>query len=103
MALIKAEMTDLGVEANYWKINMVSIDRLNGFGSISLALYLNREQSKNNPSKFFKDNVYFIDRIIYPDIFENMNDNLYTIAYNHIKVTDEYFKNALSDNEEVVI
>lgn len=101
MALIKTKMTELGVEATYWKINMISIDRLNGVGSISLALYLNKEQSKSNTTNFFEDKVYFINRSIYPDVFENMTNNVYNIAYNHIKEIDDYFKDAISDNEEV--
>lgn len=101
MALIKNEMTDYGVEANYWKVAMLSIDRVNSVGSFSLMLYKDREQSKNNPDKFFKDKVYYINREVYPYIFENMETNLYLIAYNHIKTTDDYFKDAISDNEEV--
>ena len=42
MALIKNKMTDLGVEAGYWKVTMISVDRYMKTGSFSLALFINK-------------------------------------------------------------
>lgn len=98
MALIKSELTDYGVEASYWKVSMISIDRIRGFGSFSLMLYKDKESSKLNPDKYFKDIVYYIDIEQYQGVFENMSTDLYSIAYNYIKLIDEYFKDAISDN-----
>lgn len=102
MALIKSEMTDYGVEASYWKIDMVSIGRVDGVGSVSMKLYKDRRQSKLHPKKFFKDKVYYIDNDMFSNIFEGMTIDLYSMIYEHIKATDEYFKDAISDNEEVI-
>ena len=98
MALIKEkQLNDLGITANYWRIGMVSIDRVNGIGSFSINLYVNRAAKKP-----LEDKGYIIEKEIYPQIFENMIENVYRTAYEHIKTTDEYFKDAISDNEEVI-
>lgn len=99
MALNKTEMTEYGVEASYWKIGMVSVDRINNVGSVSIMLYKDRTQSKTNPKKFFIDKVCYFDDKVFPSVFENMTVDLYSMLYEYIKTNEEYFKDATDDLE----
>lgn len=46
MMINKKVMTDLGIEADIWKVGYISLDRVNKYGSITMCLYLNENASK---------------------------------------------------------
>ncbi|MCW6094542.1 hypothetical protein LAV60_15330 [Clostridium sporogenes] len=95
MALIKEKITDYGVPANYWKIGMVSIDRVARNGSCSLHLYIQKGAKAFIESRavFFEedkfDNYFGTDILKYKDI--------YTACYAYVKDNDEYFADAVTD------
>lgn len=39
-------MTDLGIEAEIWKVGYISLDRVNKYGSITMCLYLTEDATQ---------------------------------------------------------
>jgi len=97
MALIKNKMTDFEVEAGYWKVDMVSIDRHLKETSFSLNLYLSKDTKK-----FFESYTVSLlnteDKTLYNQYFETLTyKDVYTACYEYTKAHEEYFKDAESD------
>lgn len=103
MALIKNKMTDFGVEANYWKVNMIAIDRSRYEVSVTLNLYIVKDATQfletisitlaeieDREERATRFNQYF-NGSNYP--------NIYTACYEYAKEYIEYFSDAVSDND----
>ena len=43
----KKVMTELGIEAEIWKIGYISLDRVNKYGSVTACLYVNEDATKH--------------------------------------------------------
>lgn len=98
MALIKNKMTDFGIEANYWKLTMMSMDRFTMEGSFSLSLFLNKEAEKFIETYTV---VIYGDEALYNECFENAtHKDVQTSCYEYAKKNVEYFKDAEDDPEE---
>ena len=98
MALIKTKETTLGIEANYWKITMISIDRASKNGSFSLSLY-----TKKGAKDFIESTatIIFEDEEKFKECFENSSyKDIYTSIYEYTKKNVEYFTDAEDDEEE---
>lgn len=103
MALLKNKITKFGIEANYWKIGMLTIDRLSKQACCSVYLYMNQQASISNPQGFVDCqtvtslmhmdgdkaifNQYFDGQIPYKDV--------YNAFYEYLKENEEYFKDAV--------
>jgi len=100
MALIKNKMTDLGVEANYWKVTMISIDRFMKTGSFSLSLFMTR-----GAKQFIE--TYTVPMLeseeAYIECFESGEyKDVFTGCYEYAKKYIEFFKDAVDDEEELL-
>lgn len=98
MALIKNKMTDFGIEASYWKLTMLSMDRFTKEGSFSLSLFLTK-----GAEKFIETYtvVIYNDKVAYAECFENAtHKDIQTSCYMYAKKNVEYFKDAEDDEEE---
>ena len=63
MMINKKVMTDLGIEADIWKVGYISLDRINKYGSVTMCLYLNE-----NASKYIST---IVEPIATPELFDN--------------------------------
>lgn len=99
--LIKSKMTNLGVEANYWRLSMISIDRHMKEASFSLNLYISKESYENGSQFIESYNVSLLgleDKTIYESYFEtNAYTSVYDACYAYAKSHDEYFMDAIED------
>lgn len=98
MALIKKKMTDFGIEANYWKLTMLSMDRFTEEGSFSLSLFLTK-----GAEKFIETYTVVIygDEALYNECFENStHKDIQTSCYMYAKKNVEYFKDSTDDPDE---
>ncbi|HAK44056.1 MAG TPA: hypothetical protein DCM59_16905 [Clostridium sp.] len=101
MALIKNKVTRFGIEAGYWKVSMISIDRHMKEAAYSLHLYL-----KKGASDFIESYTVSLlgmeDKSMYLEYFEgDKYPNIYTACYEHAKTHEEFFKDAFSDNTDI--
>lgn len=93
MALSKNKMTDFGIEAGYWKVCMVSINRCNREASFSLNLFLSKDSNK-----FLESYVVTIigNDELYSKYFESkLFTDIHNACYICTKDTQEYFKDAI--------
>lgn len=98
MALIKNQQTTYGIEASYWRVGYVSLDRVSKYGSITLNLFFNKE------AKDYIDSRTVV--IETPEEYDNFFSvqalqeyrNIYHAAYEFAKSKDEYFVNANIDD-----
>ena len=60
-------MTDLGVEAEIWKVGYISLDRVNKYGSITICLYVSETASKYIYS--------IVEPILSPEVFDTYFEN----------------------------
>ena len=63
----KKIMTDLGVEAEIWKVGYISLDRVNKYGSITMCLYVSETASKYIYS--------IVEPILSPEVFDTYFEN----------------------------
>ena len=63
----KKIMTDLGVEAEIWKVGYISLDRVNKYGSITICLYVSETASKYIYS--------IVEPILSPEVFDTYFEN----------------------------
>ena len=63
----KKIMTDLGVEAESWKVGYISLDRVNKYGSITICLYVSETASKYIYS--------IVEPILSPEVFDTYFEN----------------------------
>lgn len=98
MALLKNKTTDFGVEANYWKVSMVSIDRNLKEASFSLNLYKQRGDDLFFETYTVTDLMGIEDKTNYEKYFESTEyTDIYNACYNYAKNEIEFFKDAVSD------
>ena len=68
MEMIKKKiMTDVGVEAEIWKVGYISLDRVNKYGSITICLYVSETASKYIYS--------IVEPILSPEVFDTYFEN----------------------------
>lgn len=102
MALIKNKTTDFGIEANYWKVSMITIDRNLQEATFSICLYLNKN------AKAFIECYSVIsllnkeDKTLFEEYFGTHNTyrDVYNACYEYVKKYEDYFKDAIDDEEE---
>lgn len=102
MALIKSKMTGFGIEAEYWKVTMISVDRDRKELSLSLNLYLAKGANQFLESIGITLNELEPEERIarYNQYFENdYYPNLYTACYQYAKDFVPFFVDAVSDVE----
>lgn len=93
MALYKEKQTEYGVNAGYWKIGMISIDKTNKEGSYSLFLYISKEATK--PIESIGVSLLSMeDKTRYYECFEPEDKDIYKACYEDAKKYEEYFKDA---------
>ena len=63
----KKIMTDLGVEAEIWKVGFISLDRVNKYVSITICLYVSETASKYIYS--------IVEPILSPEVFDTYFEN----------------------------
>ena len=63
----KKIMTDLGVEAEIWKVGYISLDRVNKYGSVTMCLYF------NETAKQYIKSV--VEPILSPELFDEYFEN----------------------------
>ena len=63
----KKIMTDLGVEAEIWRVGYISLDRVNKYGSITMCLYVSETASKYIYS--------IVEPILSPEVFDAYFEN----------------------------
>ena len=63
----KKIMTDLGVEAEIWRVGYISLDRVNKYGSITMCLYVSETASKYIYS--------IVEPILSPEVFDIYFEN----------------------------
>lgn len=98
MALIKKKLTDMGIEADYWKVHMISIDRHMQNGSFSISLY-----GKKGAKQFIETHtVPIMDSVTdYIECFETCGyKDIQTSCYAYAKKHIDFFKDAIDDEEE---
>ena len=66
----KKVMTELGIEAEIWKVGYISLDRVNKYGSITMCLYLTEEA----PQYILKVTETILDAATFDKYFENGGD-----------------------------
>lgn len=97
MALIKKQKTNLGIEAAYWKVGMITMDRLRQEGAYSLMLFYSPD------AKDFVD-CYTVslnemeDKTRYNEIFETFEGISYR-CYEDAKKNVEFFLDAKNDTD----
>lgn len=97
MALIKNKETNYGIEASYWRIGYVSLDRINKYGSISLNLFFNKDAKDYIDSKtVIIETAEEYEKFFSTEALQNYKD-IYHASYEFVKSKDEYFKNANID------
>lgn len=98
MALQKNKMTDFGIEASYWKIGMVTIDRQMKEATISINLFLNKDSEKFIETYIVSSLMGKDDKKLYNKYFEYKNNeytDIYNACYMYAKENEEYFKDAI--------
>ena len=63
----KKVITDLGVEAEIWKVGYISLDRVNKYGSITMCLYASETATKYLYS--------VVEPILSPELFDKYFEN----------------------------
>ena len=97
MALIKSKQTNYGIEASYWRVGYVSLDRITKYGSISLNLFFNKDAVDYIDSKtVIIETQEEYEQFFSAEALQNYRD-IYHAAYEFVKSKDEYFKNANID------
>lgn len=76
----KKFMTDLGIEAEIWKVGYISLDRINKYGSITMCLYLT-ENAKN-----------YITSVVEPILSKELFDKYFENGGNVIENAELFMK-----------
>ena len=63
----KKVMTDLGIEAEIWKVGYISLDRVNKYGSITMCLYFSE-----TAEQYIKT---VVEPILSPELFDKYFEN----------------------------
>lgn len=99
MALLKEKQTEYGVTANYWKVEMVSIDRHMKEANFSLNLYVNKDAKQFIETYTVSDLMGQQDKSKYESYFESDTyKDIYAACYAYAKDNIDYFKDAVSDS-----
>lgn len=99
MALIKNTRTKYGVEADYWRIETVTIDKRLSEGSIVIYLYLSPEAEEPLDYRV----ITIADRSDKEDLFDRYfssrteHSNILESCYNLVKEVDTFFIDAVDD------
>ena len=94
MALQKNKITEFGIKAGYWKIGMLTIDRIRKEATFILYLYLNKDDLK----ELEREIVSCIEesKEIYNKYFSGIEyTDIYNAAYCYVKDNVEFFTDAL--------
>ena len=104
MALIKKIMTPIGVEADYWRITNINVDKLGMSCEIVLRLFYNKEakQSIDSRVEMITDKFKFVQFFSAIALQSSFND-IYNAAYEYVKANSEFFADAITDDEQFEI
>lgn len=98
MALIKGN-NDFGINADYWKLSDITINRSNKYCQLILGLHFN---NSNNRALTYKS--INVEKELFDSYFEEPNAyrDVYHASYEYIKNNVDYFKDSVSDEEQVI-
>lgn len=99
MALIKKVMTPYGVEAGYWKVGRAVMDVLEGEGSYTIMLYIDKDAESFIDCKTISLNG-LSDKTRIRSIVDG-DSGLIKACYEDAKVNDKYFKDATDDPDYI--
>lgn len=102
MALIKEKSTEFGLLASYWKIDMITIDRRMKEVSFCINLYMNKDAKNFIETYVVSQLMGKQDKTLFNQYFgEDINNftDIYNACYEYTKDNEEFFKDAISDNE----
>ena len=104
MALIKKIITPIGVEAEYWRITNINVDKLGMSCEIVLRLFYNKEakQSIDSRVEMITDKFKFVQFFSAIALQSSFND-IYNAAYEYVKANSEFFADAITDDEQFEI
>ena len=103
MALIKEVKTNYGINADYWRIETITIDKKRKEANFIIFLYLNKEATES----FDYRAVVITDKENREELFEKyFSDNtefhdIYNSCYECAREIDDFFADAKDDEEEV--
>lgn len=96
MALQKEFKTRYGLVANYWRVEMITIDKRRKEGSISLNLYLD---GQTTDVEFLESKAVSLNELEDKAIFDTYfisgeYEDIYNACYECVKFLDPFFKDA---------
>ena len=100
----KKIMTPIGVEADYWRITNINVDKLGMSCEIVLRLFYNKEakQSIDSRVEMIADKFKFVQFFSAIALQSSFND-IYNAAYEYVKANSEFFADAITDDEQFEI
>ena len=104
MALIKKLMTPIGVEADYWRITRIDVDKIAFSCYIEIRLYYTKhaDQSIDSKVEMITEKEKFVEFFSSIALKESFTD-IYNAAYEFVKRYDPFFADAETDEEDYEI
>ena len=104
MALIKKVKTAIGVEADYWRICKIDIDKIGFTCTMDIRLFYNKEASRSIEGRveMITDKVKFVQFFSAIALQTSFND-IYNAAYEYVKAYSPFFADAITDDEQFEI
>ena len=104
MALIKKVKTAIGVEADYWRICKIDIDKIGFSCTMDIRLFYNKEASRSIEGRIemITDKAKFVQFFSAIALQTSFND-IYNAAYEYVKAYSPFFADAITDDEQFEI
>lgn len=103
MALIKNKVTKFGIEASYWRVEMITLNYNKKMLEVnfSLNLYLNKGADEFIESFSVTDLMGIEDKTLFSNYFIGQEfKDIRTACYMYAKENVPFFKDAIDDPEE---